>query len=135
MAFRKFLTQGEIENLLSEYEDSEQTEQDNAIVLNEHTRMIYIPPPNEGDVTDEEFIDDEELMEDVPPNLEICGEIEVQFDSTVNDFPAPMSAVEKETVLSVPKQKYAPEKSFGVPKWKKSKRINLNFDRPDENCI
>lgn len=135
MAFRKFLTQGEIENLLSEYEDSEQTEQDNAIVLNEHTRMIYIPPPNEGDVTDEEFIDDEELMEDVPPNLEICGEIEVQFDSTVNDFPAPMSAVEKETVLSVPKQKYAPEKSFGVPKWKKSKRINFNFDRPDENCV
>lgn len=44
--------------------------------LDKNTQIINILPPNEGEVTDEENIEDEELVRDIAATLEVCGEME-----------------------------------------------------------
>lgn len=134
MSVKKCLTQREIEIFISECNDSE-SDQENAFILNKNTQMVYIPPQNVGEVTDEEDIDDGELMKETPGNSEVCGEIEVEYDSQVNDFAAPAQDLEIEIQVPSISKKYTQEVKFGVPKWRKSKRINFNFERPEESAV
>lgn len=124
MARKHFLTQKELEEILNQSEEDETN-----IVLNENTKIVYIPPAKIDSISDEEDIDDEELMAQIDPNLEIAGEIELEHDSVNEDFAAPPQ------INADFSQKFSSEASFGVPNWTKQKNIEFNFDKPDESLV
>lgn len=133
MARRQFLSQKDLQRILDESSDDENG-CGGGIVLNENTRVVYVPPAKVDNISDEECIDDDDLVTDCAPNLEIAGEIEVQYESVNDDFAAPPIST-AETKLSPEENEYSSLKSFGEPKWKKTKRVDFKLDSPDEDGV
>lgn len=80
MARRHFLSQKDLQRIIDESSDDE-TGCDGGIVLNENTCVVYVPPAKVDNISDEECIDDDDLVTNCAPNMEIAGEIEVQYES------------------------------------------------------
>lgn len=91
MTCKRFLTQKQLYDEMNQSSDSEVYEkvEQNDIVLNKNTCVVYIPPATVDAVSDEECIDENDLMTDIAPNLETCGEVEIEYESNVVDFAGP----------------------------------------------
>lgn len=155
MVRKRFLSQKEINYLLNNSDDEDAAcDNSDKIVWNKNTKIIYIPPSNVNAPSDEEMIDDEDLVTDIEPNLEIAGEIEAEYDSQTFELGAPPLQENIEVAKPLQPQpsssttsnnqycttfnqqkRYSTEASFGEPSWKKTKRFNFQFDTPDEDLV
>ncbi|XP_053960552.1 piggyBac transposable element-derived protein 3-like [Anastrepha ludens] len=101
------------------------------------TSVVYIPPAEVDAVSDEELIDDNEMITEIPAMTDVCGELEVEHESDVEDFASPPSCLvgipDDGPSCSAETTRYTAEKDFGTPNWKKTKRIDFKFGPPDES--
>lgn len=130
MATRTLRSNRKLVEILEQSSDNGHEEE--AIVFNETTEIIYIPPATVDALSDEEQIDDENLMNDIDPTLEIAGEFEINYASTVKDFSGPSTSTAHSESDRRP---YTVEAKFGKPTWKKLKRYSFKFPEIDEDVV
>lgn len=115
--------------------------------------VIYVPPEAvDGISDDEQGIDEDDMMTQVHPGMEIAGksnlnpipcwppsyftsstgEVEIEYENGRDDFAAP-PVEEIEEPQPVQPTVYKKLKDFGFPKWKRTKRGKFAFDGPSEN--
>lgn len=128
MAARSLGSQTKLAEILHQWSDDSNGE---AILFNQKTEFIYIPPSTVDALTDEEEIDDENLVDDVSPTLGIAGEIEVNCDSEIQDFSGPSTR----SIHSDSKRLYTEEAQFGKPTWKKVKRHSFKLSEMNEEVV
>ncbi|XP_054726194.1 putative nuclease HARBI1 [Anastrepha obliqua] len=79
------------------------------------------------------------MITEVPAMTDVCGELEVEHESDVEDFASPPSCLvgipEDGPSCSAKTTRYTAEKDFGTPNWKKTKRIDFKFGPPDESGV
>ncbi|XP_053945964.1 piggyBac transposable element-derived protein 2-like [Anastrepha ludens] len=81
------------------------------------TSVVYIPPADVDAVSDEQLIDDNEMITEVPAMTDVCGELEVEHGSDVEDFASPPSCLvgipDDGPSCSAKTTRYTAEKDFG----------------------
>ncbi|XP_053949194.1 piggyBac transposable element-derived protein 3-like [Anastrepha ludens] len=97
---RRFLTVGEIESYIktSSSEDEGEVVSVKRMkivkpISKKITSVVYIPPADVDAGSDEELIDDNEMITEVPAMTDVCGELEVEHESDVEDFASPPSCL------------------------------------------
>lgn len=127
MARRKALTMAEILDILEESDLSGDEEND---IHHGIPDVVYIPPATVDAISDEEQgIDEDEMVGDIDPRLEIAGEVEIHFENGNEDFAGPSNAL---CELSACEPIYKKLVDFGVPKWKRTKRGEFELGGPIE---
>lgn len=155
MARKRGLCMAEIVDMLENWTDEAGSEAEFPKTI------VYVPPPNRGDVSDEEQIDENEMLDDDVGNPlnEIAGEIEVEFidGNDRNDFAAPIDEQNEETAtVNLPSMEpstsvadlsefseeetpttrtYRPVESFGKPNWVKTKRFSYPAQPEKDDLI
>ncbi|XP_054746487.1 piggyBac transposable element-derived protein 3-like [Anastrepha obliqua] len=97
---RRFLTIGEIESYINSSSSEDEGEVVSAKrmkivnpISKKITSVVYIPPADVDAVSDEELIDDNEMITEVPAMTDVCGELVVEHESDVEDFASPPSCL------------------------------------------
>lgn len=122
MKRQKFMTMAEIGEILNaESSDDDDDDDDGEYMRDNVVNVLYVPPPVDF-LSDEEDFDENIIDVHADPQVEIAGEVEIEYLSKTEE-PQESSEAEPQAGPSKVLKKFKSLTDFGEAKWRKTDEI------------